>query len=493
MNETVVSAALDELVPEPSNAFGDWQDVLRRAGIRTPVGGVTVPTARRRRPGPRSAFALAVLVVLAVVLFTTPAFGILRDLIGRTDLPFTGKQAPYEVRRDFYDMSIAAPPGMDPQAIAAQTRRVAAFYVHGKTHVLYVAPTRKGGFCDSFSGSFGGCRPSRSLPHGAVQPGEVHPFLLGTMGSLNQRRGGPVHVVDVGGDVLARGTQHLYVEYENRSRSEIPFVWVSAPIDAGFYLYGIPAGHTTPGTRVHAIVARDAAGRLLARSLIEYPTRLPHVLPRPSTPQSDRRSTLPPPAAPLQQGSVDGVSITAGANGVAAFDLVRADARVKKLLAAPGRSLACFKFIRYHEHAPFEMGASGLGIAQDNRISLNGLRPPYDGCEVEGGYGHTWPDRNQSHSAVEIAFTPRARRFFADRAAARALALYVRTRRHHGLAGIRSVGSAGAPLPPDTIGYVRTGAETTYVERSTSGRRFTIVVRANKVVRENVKPLAFVF
>ncbi len=492
MNETAVGAVLHELVPEPHDAFGDWRDVLRRAGIGTAGAPAAVPAAPRRRLGRRGVLALAFLVVLAVVLFATPAFGILRDLIGRTDLPFTGKPAPYEVKRAFFDMSISAPKGMDPQAISAQTRRVAVFHVNGKAHVLYVAPTRKGGFCETFSGSFGSCRPSRSLPHGAVQPGEMHPFLLSAFWSEQQRRGGPIRVTEVGGSVLARATRHLYVEYADGSRSEIPFVWVSKPIDAGFYLYGIPAGHTA-ATAVRGVSAWDADGHLLARSVIGTPAHRPRVRTAPPPPPSYRRGTLAAPAAPLQQGSAGGVAVTVGANGVAAFDLGGADARVRQLVSSPGRMLACFKFIRYHEDAPFEMGATGLGIAQDDRISLHGLRAPYDGCEVEGGYGHTWPDRNRSHSAVEIPFTPRARRFFADRAAARDLALYVRTRKHHGLAGIRSIPSARARLPVDTIGYVRAGAATTYVERSTTGRRFAIVVRAGKVVRENVKPLALVF
>ena len=44
--------------------------------------------------------------------------------------------------------------------------------------------------------------------------------------------------------------------------------------------------------------------------------------------------------------------------------------------------------------------------------SFGPLPRPWDGCEIQGGYGHLWPDRNDSHSAVEIPLTKKGRRFF---------------------------------------------------------------------------------
>jgi hypothetical protein len=235
----------------------------------------------------------------------------------------------------------------------------------------------------------------------------------------------------------------------------------------------------------------DAKGRLLARQVIVYAPLRPIIRPPQSVPPHvHAAATLPTPRAPLQQGSDNGVSVTVGVNRIASFATSGASPAVKPLLARA--SYACFKFTRYHETVPLELGFAPQAI-RGSSIPLSGLAPPYDGCEVQAAYGRTWPDRFHSHAAVEIAFSARARRFFADRAAARDLALYVRSRRHHGLAGVRSIPSVGAPLPADTIGHVRAGVETTYVERSTTGRRFTVVVRANKIVRENVKPYALVF
>ena len=470
-----IAAVLDELVPDVDDAFGDWTDVLRRAGIVAASEPAGAPGRRRPR---RLLLGLAVIGLVLVVLFATPAFGLLRDLIGRTNVPFTGKKAPYHVRRDFFDMSLSAPAGMNPQAISSQTRRVAVFHVDGKSHVLYVAPTRQGGFCWIFVGGVGGCRNPRNVDRSGITAGWS---------------GNGTRVVSVSGYVLSPRTQHLHVDYADGTHDEIPFTWVSKPIAAGFFFHAVPAGHTA-ATAVRGVSAWDGDGHRIANAVIGVPPRPLHIPPpHPTPPSSYRRGTLPAPAAPVQRGSAGGVTVTVGANRVAEFDLAGANASVRKLIASPGRGLACFKFVRYHEVAPFEMGGTGLGIAKGDRISLNGLPAPYDGCEVQGGYGHTWPDRNGSHSAVEIPFTARARHFFADRAAARDLALYVRSRAHHGLDGITALVSSTAPLPADTIGFVRGAAGTTYVERSTTGKRFAVTVLGTKVTRQNVKPYAFVF
>ena len=490
MSETLVAAALDELVPEPGDAFGDWTDVLRRAGIGFAAAAAPVAAPRRRPRRPLVAFAFVAL--LLVVLFATPAFGLLRDLIGRTNVPFTGRKAPVSIQRNFFDMGVAAPAGMSPEAIAGDTRRVGVFHVHGKTNVLYVAPTRKGGFCWVFSHSFGGCRASRSEPHSrALQPGELRPYLIGAAGGLGQHRGGPVFVQTLGGDLLVPAARTLTVEYEDGTATKVPFIWVSKPVDAGFFLFGVPTAHERAGARVDGVSVRDAKGRLLARQVIVYAPLRPIIRPPQSAPPHvHAAATLPTPRAPLQQGSDNGVSVAVGSNRIAAFTTSGASPAVKPLL--PRASYVCFKFTRYHETVPLELGFAPQAI-RGGSIPLSGLAPPYDGCEVQAAYGRTWPDRFHSHAVVEIAFSARARRFFADRAAARDLSLYVRSRKHHGLEGIRRIAAVTASLPPDTIGYVRAGAETTYVERSTTGRRFQVAVRGNRVVRENVKTYTLVF
>jgi hypothetical protein len=104
---------------------------------------------------------------------------------------------------------------------------------------------------------------------------------------------------------------------------------------------------------------------------------------------------------------------------------------------------------------------------------------PVDGCEIQGDYGHTWPDRNNSHSPIEVAFSERGRRYFEDRAAARDLGIFIRTRSRHSLAATAR------------IHVRRRGAETTFTERSTTGRTFFVTLRGDRVVRHNVRAFAY--
>lgn len=529
MSESALQGALAELVPDCSEAYGDWDDVLRRAGIerasaREPARDVA--GGRRRLRWTRRRLLAAGLAVALIVLVVTPAFGIgglLLDLIGRTNVPFSrGKSAPLEIKRDFFDLSLHAPPRLAPQAIASQARRVWVFRVRGRERVLYVAPTRRGGYCFIFTDAFGGCRATSTPPRrGRVQPGAVRPSLLGLtwQGSVVRfdRRGRPLdrkpaHTTQVGGDILAANAHTLQVEYESGEATPIPFVFVSKPIAAGFFLYAIPPGHERPGTRVSAVSVLDAHGRVLARQPISYapPPRRPlPPPPRNVRPPVRRSPALPPPAPPLQRGEAGGVTVTAGRNGVAVFDTSGATPYVRKLIAGRQVTYACFSYMRYHQDAPAELGFSRTTLP---RVAIRtfGLRTPFDGCEIQGGYGHRWPDRNRSHSAVEIAFTERGRRFFTDRAAARDLALFVRSRKMHEIRklsgdrlraalrgrygnAITELASTAAPLPPRRIGYVVRPDGVTFLERSPTGRRFTVAVTRGRIVRRNVKPLAFVF
>jgi hypothetical protein len=435
-----VETMLERLVPEPQ-AFGDWQDVLQRAGI-----------TKHALP-PRKVLAAATAAVLLVVLFATPAFGVLLDLIGRTNVPFTGKAAPTRVQRTFFDMSVASPPGMGPHAIASETRRIGVL----AGRALYVSPTRDGGFCWEFERASGGCDTDRRRP-------------LSTTWALMEHRGGPVFVQKVAGELLAPKARSLEVEYADGTATQIPFIWVTKPIDAGFFLYAIPAAHRRGAARAVAVSARDATGKVVARERMIY-TR-PH-LPigkTPPVPPSYRPPPpLPAPTAPLQRGSANGVTVVVGANGIAEFHV--SNPSLQKA------DWACLKFMRYHQVDPLELGYARQAV-HGRRIELGNLRGPFDGCEVRPGRGHTWPDPLGYHSGAEIAFTPRGKRYFADRAAARELALYLRWSKHH----------PNAPTTGITVSHH--GADTTYSVRSTTGKRFSVTKRGGRIVRENVRPYA---
>lgn len=495
MSDELLFGAISELVPPPTGVFGDWNDVLRRAGIETRLQApVRVVSPRRRRVTRRHVVAALLAVALLAALVATPAFGIRRfllGLVGRTDVPFTGKTAPYEVRREFFDLSLGAPPRMAPQAIETQARRVGVFRVLGRTHVLYVAPTRRGGFCFMFAGAFGGCSPTRG----------GRPLSVGWTGSpftpLSRKRE-PDHVMDVGGEVLSAKARTIQVEYEDGSKQPIPFVFVSKPINAGFFYFGIPAGHARPGTRARALAALDVRGNVIARERYPYASRRPRYtgVPRGRKRPVVRSPKLPPPSPPVQVGTDGGVSVRAGANGAAVFDTTGATPRVARLIRGNGLGYVCFSFMKFHETVPAELGYMRSTLP---RVAIRtfGIPTPFDGCEIQGSYGHVWPDRNGSRSAVEIAFDARARRFFADRVAARDLALLVRSRVVQRLRKLPpSQAVAAIRLRYGDTGRIRikvAGDRLVFSERSTTGRLFSVVVRGGKIVRQNVKPFTGVF
>jgi hypothetical protein len=112
---------------------------------------------------------------------------------------------------------------------------------------------------------------------------------------------------------------------------------------------------------------------------------------------------------------------------------------------------------------------------------------------VQASIGRTWPDRLHDRAAVEIPLTTRGRDFFADRAAARDLALFVRSKRMHSLrkepaaranADIRNV--YGKALARSAITITAVDAATLrFSERSPTGKQFSVTVHNGHITRQN--------
>ena len=216
---------------------------------------------RRRRP---AAMALAVAVLAITVFGVGAAFG-LYDVV----LPFESQPpAPQPVVKNFETLfgGQYAPPGMDPQVLAGETRRVATYQSGRHRYVLYVAPTKTGGFCESFVRLFGGCRQVRSLPLGAPTGGsdEFDRFAIGSFGDVSARG-----TTIVGGDLLLAPGTTLGAEFADGSSVEIPVTYVSKPIDAGFFLYPVTAEHLGEGHELTYLTARDRDGRVVARERMQ--------------------------------------------------------------------------------------------------------------------------------------------------------------------------------------------------------------------------------
>jgi hypothetical protein len=207
--------------------------------------------------------------------------------------------------------------------------------------------------------------------------------------------------------------------------------------------------------------------------------------------------SLPPPAAPLERASGDGVSILVGSNGVVEFRATSVPSSVAAALGRGSVSYGCF------------LGA-GSGGFKSTFATVRRFRfqRPLDRCEIEASYGRLWPDRFRSHAAVEVALTDRGRAYFADRAAARDLALFIRTgltyaiRREGGDAFARAVtarygrtitrlASPTAPIRANRIGYTPTPSGATLVERSSTGKRFSVELAGGHIEQQHLLPYTF--
>jgi hypothetical protein len=220
----------------------DWDEVQRRA--------------RGRRP---SRAVLAVVATALVVVLAAPALALRGSIVNF----FEAERAPERVQLEFASLDVGAPPGMEQGAVAGEARKVMTVTLTGKRHTLWVTPSKKG-FCHLWTGWAGGCTQPDELrrlePH---RDGDVHPGLVGL--SYHVDHGIPV---DVGGVLLAPGTDRAVAEFRDGTREEIPFQWVSAPIDAGFFLFEVPAGHLRTGAELVSVSAEDGSGNLLGRSTI---------------------------------------------------------------------------------------------------------------------------------------------------------------------------------------------------------------------------------
>jgi hypothetical protein len=222
----------DVLVPGPDDP--DWNDVVRRAA-RT----------RRRR------FAVTALAVAAIsCLGIAAAYALDHPIVDFSSAP----KGPTKVVNDFGSLEVGAPDGMAPGVLPHEARRITTVTIDGKEHVLWVAPTKKGGFCEQWSDLTGGCRADRhdrfaeriDVTYGGTGPD----FLSGSF--------------------FENAADKLELAYADGTTDEIPFVWVTAPIDAGFYLFRVPDAHRVDEHRPTEMRLYDAGGKLLRSQRLEH-------------------------------------------------------------------------------------------------------------------------------------------------------------------------------------------------------------------------------
>jgi hypothetical protein len=372
-----------------------------------------------------------------------------------------------------------------------------AIEVSAEAHIRH-----RGGYCYEIEDSIGGCRQTagdrdlRGRGQFGVTYREKQP--VGTL---------PV-VTRITGDIETPKAAVVTVHYADGTSSDVPFIWVSQPIAAGFFSLDIPTSHWNTKQRVVSVTLQAADGSRLGIQTFPAEHRRPRPHPpgnHPSRLSGPVGRILPPtpptaPSAPLQNGTADGFAVIAGHNGEVQFTELNNTPALQRL-AGHSVSYSCFRLTR--EFGIFTV--RGLGnearFAPKVGIDVNGVGTPFDGCDIEGSAGHLWPDTEGSHSVVEIAFTAAGRAFFANRAAARDLALFVRSRRVHQIRkeppdqALRDLHTAYGTQLADSKIHINEHAtnELVFSETSTTGKTFSVTVRNGKIVKQNLKPYAFAF
>jgi hypothetical protein len=244
----------DHLIRERFSALANldddsnWADVRRRAGH-----------SRRRRS---RLLVLAVLAAVAVAI-AAPALGLSGKVVRLFE---SSEPAPARVEKSFATLDVGAPPGMATGVIASQTRMVLDQSIgDDRRAVMWIAPTRAGGFCMTVGLGRtnsephelgGGCDRDRLLPFsvGFGAPGPISPT-----GKILR---GPVLYA---GSVLIGEGITVRFDFEDGTQDSVPVVWVSEPIDAGFYLYSLPEEHWAEGHRPTYVTLEDGDGNALSR------------------------------------------------------------------------------------------------------------------------------------------------------------------------------------------------------------------------------------
>lgn len=190
---------------------------------------------------------MVVLLLIAGVAFT---FGLPVLDFGQAEKAPPGSR----VVKNFAVLDQGAPRGMATDVIPNETRKVTTF----GQETLWVAPTRQGGFCTDLGGA-GGCDRLGTVPlnvNWAIERSGTDPFSDKSFDGL------PV-VDQLSGYVNARWADALEIRFEDGDVLMPRVIWVSKPIEAGFFVQRIPDAHRQAGHLISAVVALDRDGKLI--------------------------------------------------------------------------------------------------------------------------------------------------------------------------------------------------------------------------------------
>jgi hypothetical protein len=279
-------------------------------------------------------------------------------------------------------------------------------------------------------------------------------------------------------------------------------------------------GRAIPSRDWVAIAAYDESGKEVYRQKVSVQ---PPARGLPITPP-DYRSPPPPPLpgrSPLQHGETADATIDVYASKLVATHFGSVTSEVYRRLERGERpGIFCgdvaFGAGRWLVVAG---GSTTAALGQDIRTTLGTQyggfpSPPYDYCEITGTYGRYWNDEEGTHELVEVPFTPVGRRYLDERATARDLAYFVRTRKMWRIRKAvfrgestpsaaelaRRFGERVVPLASrdgtaslGKIGVWTDGKLIVASELTPDGRRLFVTVRAMRIGATNIRQLSFTF
>lgn len=268
----------------------------------------------------------ALVLALAAVLFATPALG-LRDHIVHL-FSSEGQQRPPELIQRYFRNLNVAPPGTAPEVLAAKARAAMRVSISGYgSKVIWVAPTRAGGFCSTVALNDLCDRNRTTALNASLQ------IAGSTSRSQPEPGSSDVHVFFTG-DTIVRGATAVVIRFEDGSVDRTPLVWMPRPIDAGFFVYDLPREHWDVGKRPVALIVEDALRKELARDT-KVAGYFKHVqrtgfappsnakLPPPPQPPAPKSQTFHDPAGDAHPSlDITGVTITERGDGFMDFEVM---------------------------------------------------------------------------------------------------------------------------------------------------------------------------
>jgi hypothetical protein len=488
---------------------GEWRDVRRRA---------------RRRLGVTAAVASAFVVALLAAGFAVGGRVVgLFDVHGKTIAldSLSPREREMLVTSMCPHVALKTIPGKAPEAVCREGNPTIAEIANDGSEVHYrirypwgltcVGSGPVGGFHDPNRGNFliGMLGCNAGAPRNRLVPTPERPITIDLVAGASRDEPG-MHVLRVSG-LAGEGIEKVALLAHGARL-------VTSVRDHAYSFTKIPDRHWT------AIAALDSSGAEVYREPVLGGPRVGSHRAPPPPPRAARRPRSRGPLVQRISSPVASVDVYRNAFAVLQFASTSSDAYRRLARSAAtvnGRvGFTCGKVAYGSGRWKDLAGGATVQLRPTLKASFGngpfagGTPPPYDFCEVSGTYGRYWNDEEGTHELVEVPLTAIGRRYLVERATARDLVYFVRTKKlhrirlaiHRGEQGpsadelARIFGPRVVPLatregsaPEGKVGVWTDGRIIVASELTPSGRRLYVTVRGARIGATNIRDLAFVF